>query len=425
MRASSWLNRLLRNERGNVLVIGAASMPLLIGSAALALDTVQMSLWKRQLQRAADSAALAGAYAVAQQKSAPNAVTRDLQLNNDVALTGGPQVQNAPLAGPYLGDNRAVRVILTSQRSMPFMSFFDNTPPTITVEATAASVFQGQFCMVSLEDTGVTGVTFTGNTSVNLGCGVITNSRAANAIVAAGSAQVRATPVGAVGGIPASGAYLQPTTLLPYTLRQADPFSGLPRTPSPPTNCRELGAIEVLPNRQQTVPPSPNTDNQYCVRGGADIKGTLNLASGTYYIDGSTFQLGSQAQLNGTEVTIILTSSTPTVPSSFASLDMHGGAVVNLTSPGSGTYEGILFYQDPRTPYGESQFTGNSASSVEGAFYFPSRQLTYIGNTGSQTRCLQMVARRLVFSGNARIENICPTDGGPESFSATFVRLVA
>jgi hypothetical protein len=45
---------------------------------------------------------------------------------------------------------------------MPFMSFFNSTPPSLTVKATAAAVFQGEYCMVALEDGGY-GVTFTGS----------------------------------------------------------------------------------------------------------------------------------------------------------------------------------------------------------------------------------------------------------------------
>ena len=64
MRAYSWLRDLISSERGNVFVVAAAVMPLLLGSAAFAVDTIQLSVWKRQLQRAADSSAIAGAYAV-------------------------------------------------------------------------------------------------------------------------------------------------------------------------------------------------------------------------------------------------------------------------------------------------------------------------------------------------------------------------
>ena len=55
-----FLRKLLGNERGNFLLIAAAAFPLLIGFAGLAVDTIQWVLWKRELQRAADSAAIAG-----------------------------------------------------------------------------------------------------------------------------------------------------------------------------------------------------------------------------------------------------------------------------------------------------------------------------------------------------------------------------
>jgi uncharacterized membrane protein len=58
----SFLKALQRNERGNVLILTAAALPLIVGSAGLATDTIQWALWKRQLQRAADSAAIAGTY---------------------------------------------------------------------------------------------------------------------------------------------------------------------------------------------------------------------------------------------------------------------------------------------------------------------------------------------------------------------------
>jgi hypothetical protein len=400
-------------------------MPLIIGSAAMGIDTIQMAVWKRQLQRSADSAALAGAYSLAQEKPARAAAQLDLTRNNRVPLSAPAEIQPPPLAGAFAGNPRAVRVVLASQRSFPFLGFFGASTPRIQVEATAAAIFQGQYCMVALEDGNVTGITFTGSTDVNLGCGVISNSRSANAVLASGNARVRATPVGAVGGVPPSSGYVQPVTLVPYTSKQDDPYAGLPRTPSPPANCQNLGAVAVLPNRSLTIEPSPGTGDNFCIRGGMDVKGTLNLAPGTYYLDGGQLNLGSQAYLNGSGVTFVLTSSTPTDPTSFADVSMNGGAVVNLSSPTSGTYKGVLFYQDPRAPFGNSTINGNSASSMEGGLYFPSRQLTFNGNTGLQTRCIQLVARRLVFSGNSSVQNDCPTSGGGRSFDANFVRLVA
>ena len=92
MRA--FLRKIWEDKKGNSLVIAAATLPLLLGSAGLATDTIQWALWKRQLQRAADSAAIAGTYAyiaAGAQSGVPGAVSHDLTLNNHtpMALAGG------------------------------------------------------------------------------------------------------------------------------------------------------------------------------------------------------------------------------------------------------------------------------------------------------------------------------------------------
>ncbi len=132
MQAFSWMRKLLKSERGNVMVLGAAALPLLIGAGAVGLDSIQLALWKRQLQRSADSAALAGARALVQKMTADQIITaakRDLKLNNQVPLVGTADVQPPPTAGAFAGDNRAVRVVLNSQPTLPFWSFFTGSRP--------------------------------------------------------------------------------------------------------------------------------------------------------------------------------------------------------------------------------------------------------------------------------------------------------
>src|SRR5947209_19872202 len=85
----SFFRRLWKNKRGNVLVIAAASMPLFIGAAGLASDTVQWTLWKRQLQRAADSAAFAGTDAKSMGDTVSSAITTDLTNNNQTQNSSG------------------------------------------------------------------------------------------------------------------------------------------------------------------------------------------------------------------------------------------------------------------------------------------------------------------------------------------------
>ena len=80
-----FIRKLVKDRRGNVLAIAAVALPLGVGAAGLATDTIQWTLWKRQLQRAADSAAIAGVYDRSSANGAttgtPNAVCYDLAKN--------------------------------------------------------------------------------------------------------------------------------------------------------------------------------------------------------------------------------------------------------------------------------------------------------------------------------------------------------
>lgn len=403
---------LLANRKGNVLVIAAAAMPLLIGSAGLAIDTIQLSLLKRHLQRAADSGALAGAYALVQEKDAPAAVSRALAFNDAFPLASTPIVENGPTVGPYAGSSRAVRVILAAERSLPFWSFFSDSPPTINVEATAALVYTGKYCMVSLDESAGTGITFAGNATVNLGCGVISNTSGANAVSAMGGASVTASPIAAVGGVPGSSVYKQPTLLLPYSLKQKNPFSDIldPALPSTP-ECEEQITDATL-----TLTPGK------CYKG-LNVDRSMTFPAGTYYFTGD-FSLNSKANITAHGVTFVFTSQTPSNPSTFPALSIDGSARLDLTAPTSGTYEGIIMHYDSQAPLASHMINGNSSSKFEGAFYFPTQHLTYNGNSDMTTNCIQLVAYRLTFEGNTKINNSCPTGGGAKAFDASWVRLV-
>ncbi len=66
---------------------------------------------------------------------------------------------------------------------------------------------------------------------------------------------------------------------------------------------------------------------------------------------------------------------------------------------------------------------GNSASTLEGAFYFPTQDLTFRGNSAMASTCIQLIAYTLNFEGNTTINNNCES-GGSTRFDATWVRLV-
>lgn len=403
--------KLLRATEGSAFVIATATMPLLIGAAALGIDVTYWVLAKRQLQRSADSAAFAGAHAVYSQTDPKAAAERDLQLNNQVALASTPLIENAPTSGAYTGDVKAVRVLLRTSPQVTFISFFMNGNRTLEAEATAAVTPDARYCMVALEEGSTSGITFSGNANVDLDCGVGSNSRGTPAISAEGSSVIKATNVGAVGGIAQTSNFVPPTEVRPYEPPIEDPYAGLPPANSFATNCKS--ALLVEPSQTTTL--SPGCWN------GMTLKGTVNLSPGTYVINGADLIVESQAVISGQGVTLIFTGSSP---STIANVAIAGGASLNLTAPTSGTFQGILMYQDSRANLADNSISGNAGSKLQGAVYFPKQSVTFTGNSSMQSECLRLVALRLKFTGSASAGSSCPSEFGIPLYGKT-VRLVS
>jgi hypothetical protein len=419
-----FLQKLWRDPRGNALAIAGAALPLVVGSAGLASDTIQWTLWKRQLQRAADSAAMAGVYARIQSADYAAAVNRDLTHNSHVGITTTVTPNSPPPTGAFATDANAVRVSLAVQKSLSFSSMFMSAAPTITATATATVVPSGTYCVISLENTAATGITATGSASVDMGCGMITNSTSMTAAVATGASAVIASPIAAVGGIQASNNWASGTVLQPFTLAQADPFAEV----YPPTSFPNGNPSDIRVNSNQSLNRSSDTGTIYV--GDMELNGNVQLGSATYVLDGGDLSIGAQANVSCNGCTFVLTSKTAaTNPASIGNVNMNGGATINLTAPSSGTYQGILIYQDRRAVNGNSAnqsntLNGNSDSFFQGAFYFPNQQVTFNGTAGMDTACMQLVGRTVTFSGNMDIDNVCPPASGASAFTGRRVRLV-
>jgi len=343
-------------------------------------------------------------------------------------------IENAPTVGPNAGNQRAVRVVLRSTRSVPFISFFTGSSMDVRVEATAAAVPNGTYCVVSLENTSATGVTFAGNSTVNIGCGVATNSTGTSAIVVNGNPNVTASPIAARGGVPPASSFLGTTTVIPNAPVQADPFASL-SNPTLPTPCAEKTVVDTGKN-------DPFREiNPGCYRG-LELKGNVTLRPGTYYIDGDQLSFGSSANVQGNGVTFVLTSSNiVSNPASAADLKMNGQASVRLTAPAADSgqpYPGVIIYQDRRASNSEASadgetdptkadtyhINGGSNSWFDGAIYIPKSNVTFNGGSGLDVRCLRLVTRQVKFSGNTNLVNNCPTNDPRRGFAGWTIRLV-
>jgi len=431
--------KLWNDDRGNMIIIAAAALPLLIGSAGLATDTIQWALWKRQLQRAADSAAIAGVYdRFANSGATTNtatAVDHDLTLNQHTGMalqSGYPAVTYPANAG---SNKNQVRVVLAVQKSLTFSAIFMSSPPVITATAQAAGVqVSGDFCVLSLQENSKTGIQATGNASITMDCGMMTNSTATNAAAGQGSSSVTATTIAASGGIQQSNNWTV-QSYQPYSPQLDDPYASL-----------DPSAADGDFDHCSANPPGLTIDNGntgLVVDGGAcygslsvQSNRTLTLQNGTYIIDGGSVNI--QGTLNLLNATLLLTNKSSSSTATIGTIDMNSSGQINATAPTSGKWAGMAIYQDRRavdnSPTGTisanspNKINGNSTNKIKGVIYFPSQQITYNGTGTGTATCTQFVAKRIYWSGNSGINNFtknCPGSGIQAINAPLKVRLVA
>jgi len=426
----SFLKKVWRDRRGNALVIAGAALPLVIGSAGLATDTIQWSLWKRQLQRAADSAALAGAYAEAtgnavdtgncltSTANSAHPIRFDLSKNDHSGITTSCTASNPPSTGSYTTDSTAVHVALSGSRALSFSGMFMTSAPTLTASATAKLIDDGNFCLVTLKRDSGAGISMGGSSTANLGCGAISNSTGSSSITSNGNAYTfTADPVASVGGMPQS--INGSTNLEPYHLPQSDPFSGKYPTDIPSgTTCKTFaqngyttttgsGKNKVTVNHLYSYNTKPGGGGTCYSDFSPTGNQTYFLDPGIYYLNNTNFNTGGGITLIGTGVTIILTGTNP------GGITPNGNSTIQLSAQTSGTYAKMLFLQAPGATT-DSLINGTAASYFDGAMYFPSTNVSFNGTSGASTQCAMVVAYTATFNGNTNLQNsLTRPDGTP------------
>jgi len=400
--------KLWNDKRGNVLIIGAAAMPMLVGSAGLATDTIQWALWKRQLQRAADSAAIAGVYDRVEAGNTDGTsvvVNHDLELNQHTGiglLSGYPQVAFPADAGDLTDQ---VQVTLAVRKPLAFSSMFMTEAPMIRVSATAASTpGTDDYCVVSLEHTTKSGILASGSGTVIMDCGMITNSVSANAAAAQGSSSVVATVIAAAGGIQQSNNWTV-GKYDPYVPSEDDPYADLSPDASDHGDNNCVGTVTITGSNGAGSNWTPN-----CYSGiNVGPNKTATLAPGTYFINGGSVNVqGTLIATGGVSIILSNADTSPTAP--IGTFDMNASANLNIEAPTTGKWKGMAIYQDRRavdnSPTGQlssnspNKINGGSAGQIEGVLYFPNQQLTYNGGGNTIASCTQFVMKRIVFTGN-------------------------
>lgn len=171
------------NNSGNAMLLVALGMPVLIGSSGLAVDSAQYYMWKRDLQFAVDSAALAGAWARTSTTTASTYQARALQEYNANVQTPGDFDTGPTTTLLTVGGHDAVKVVASASKALPFSKIISARNVTVTVEALASAVAPGATvtttttlntltsCMIALDPSAMGAFTIGGDASGIVGCG--------------------------------------------------------------------------------------------------------------------------------------------------------------------------------------------------------------------------------------------------------------
>lgn len=396
--------RSLREESGQALAVVVLSLTMLLGFVGLAVDMGSLLHNKRELQVAADAAAVAGAMhanypdlvAAAKNASAANGFTDG---SNNVTVT----INTPPTAGNYASQTGYVEAIVQQNEPTIFMGLFKHGTMPVLARAVAvnkSSVNGG--CIYTL---GATGSDFTVSGSAQIQstqCGLIIDSNSKTALSMSGSATLDFASIGIVGNYSQSGSgSISPTPstgIIPYS----DPLSFIPQYTCSTNSCTSDGGItNVSCSSQLKVSGSKATTlSPGCYKGlSISGSGNITLNPGIYIFNGAASVSGS-VTLTGTGVTIYMAAG---------DLSISGSVTSNLSAPTSGAFNGILFAQSP-SDNSTASISGSASSNLQGIIYFPAAELDLSGSNGSKIYT-DFVVNSLKISGSVSFNDYASLSG--------------
>lgn len=248
-------------------------------------------------------------------------------------------------------------------------------------------------CIYVLDPAASGALTIGGSTEISTaGCEVYVNSRDPSAMVVGGSAALNAGSIAVSGNYEVNGSPQISPTPVTGVPPMPDPFANLPAPPVGPCNHTGL-----------KVKDSPATlhPGVYCKGIEISQQSQVTFTPGVYILNGGGLQVSGGATLTGAGVTFYNTSQ----GFSFGPVSISGGTNLTLSAPDSGTYKGILFYQDRTLANtAENDFTGGSGMNLQGTIYLPNGTMKFAGGSTTEGPFTALVARRITFTGNSRFK---------------------
>lgn len=344
------------SAQGNIALILALVLPLLLGALGGAVDYAHYHLERQSLQDIADSAALAGArqYIIADAEArVPQNVARDV-AREGIARAEAHGAEEDVVADP---EEATVTVDISYSFKPSFLVGLFESPLSLNVTATAKALGSANVCVIGLKDNGDDVIFLDDDASLSGNhCAVYANSNGSKALVSKAGALLAAAQTCTAGGYEGSSQNFNPAPTTDCPPRE-DPLAT--RTaPSPPGGCSYT-------DRQIKDYSGSISPGVYCKGLKIDGHSDVTLQPGIYFIKEGKFEIKADANVSGTDVGFFFYGNN-------AEMQIDGDASVEFRAPLSGEMAGILFWRDPAaTGSGKFLIKSPNVSTLVGTIYLP------------------------------------------------------
>ena len=424
LKAVAWLFAAVRHDqRGNVAIMAAMAMPVLVGSMGLGAEAASWYGGKRALQNAADSAVIAAATngkteTYAAEARAVAARYGYVSDRDGVVVTTS---NTAPCPG---GGNTCYSVTIT--RAQPLLlakavgftgdATVDGQPVKL-ISARAVAIQANaprEYCVLALAGSGASqGIRANGVASADLtGCSVMSNT---NAVC---NGHDLNADYGAAHGTN-NGCGNSRFSDVPVV---SDPYAGLVSN-IPTDTC---GAYFKAPSKK-TDPALPSSNRLH----GLENRTVINMCgdvelSGPVLVNGGAggtvlIIRNGRLDLKGYTLSTMDGSALTIVFSGADNAREHrpiGNGMFDIEAPKVGPWSGVAIYQDPRLTGGiDVSEAGNApAWNITGLVYLPRASVTFSGvvnKASNGASCFGLVVDNLRVNGTAEIlaHGECPRAG--------------
>lgn len=386
----------MRDERGQVIVLVSAALFTLLMVVGMVIDVGIILEKKRQLQNAADAAALAAASAAVDNPALAQAAAEQYLLLN------GFDPADASLIITVDPDYSPTEVEVTVVAAIPtaFFTIAGVDSKTVSVRAVGevrANLGSGDYAFVALSETACVAFEKSGNSDLTINDGgIATNSNCApDGFWAHGSGSIDAlsTDYYDEGAARISGNVLVSPEPSSIDTRIADPLVGL-TIPSVATSLDSAGTSEspalLRINSAATLRPG-------VYWGGIALTGDVVLEPGVYVMAGGGLSTVGGGSLQGYGV-LIYNTDNPGVQD-CGSMVLTGSNNVALTPASTGLYANITLWQDINCT--ETFAFSGGHSLAAGVIYVPGAHFDL--NGGGTLGAVQVFADTIEVSGNSDI----------------------